>query len=46
MSFVGEQFKEDDQGISKSTEQISISTDPAQAKIGQRLAVIGKKGDA
>ena len=42
MSFVGEQFKEDEQDVSKSTEPTSISTDPAQAKVGQTLAVTGK----
>jgi hypothetical protein len=44
MSFVGEQFKEDDEQdiASKREETTSISTDPAQAKTGQTLAVTGK----
>ena len=45
ISFVGEQFKEDDdeQDIAtKREETSSISTDPAQAKTGQTLAVTGK----
>jgi hypothetical protein len=43
MSFVGEQFKEDDdQETVTRTETTSISADPVQAKTGQTLAVTGK----
>jgi hypothetical protein len=42
MSFVGEQFKEDEENVSKRTEPRAISTDPAQAKAGQILTVTGK----
>jgi hypothetical protein len=43
MSFVGEQFKgDDDQDTASRTETTSISADPAQAKTGQTLAVTGK----
>jgi len=44
MSFVGDQFKEDDEQdiAAKREETTSISTDPPQVKTGQTLAVTGK----